>query len=234
MTLAALGHTEVPNSIFSPTYFEVGVQAHDYTTNATQGFSVEFRRGTGWDRAMSDSVLIHTTWLGRHQAGAWSPTGSAETFLNDDSGGPQWYAGQIFYEPDTGLQITVDSINTGASTATITITKPGASTTPNCQLVFKCPYAIYTPPDYTVTCPYLVDFYEQSPGGEITLLGTDTKYSSTSSDYDIKIKACFSGSLSCTSFEVGTSPPDWCAPPPPPPPPGGGGGKGGCPAGPCQ
>jgi hypothetical protein len=115
-----------------------------------------------------------------------------------------------------------------------------AALPPACSITFSCPYHIYTPPDYQVSCSTTVDFYEQYPQGERVFLGTATTSSGTSSDYSTYVVGCAPGTQACTSQAIGVSPAGWCAQPPPPPPPpspipppGGSGRKFGC-VGICQ
>jgi hypothetical protein len=131
-----------------------------------------------------------------------------------------------------------------ACASTTGSTQPGAPPPPaqlqTCQLSFTCQNKpIGGPPDYTLQCPARADFYEQSPlTGALTLLGSDTKWSGASSDYNDIIRACVPGESFCSQYSVYRGRQDWC---PDPGPGGGGGGCGGqkgpcgkCPGGTCQ
>jgi hypothetical protein len=104
-------------------------------------------------------------------------------------------------------------------------TKPGGPPPvqpSNCQLVFSCPQAVYTPPDYTLTCPSQADFYSQSPlTGAMTFLSTGLKLTGTSSEQGGIIRACNPNTTWCSEYSIYRSVQEWCAPPPPAPPPGG-------------
>jgi hypothetical protein len=242
LNLAALGHTEVPSTSQAPTYFDVGVPFSNSITIPIRGplpggYTVEFRRATGWDRSMTDGVIIHS---------GWSSNGFAETFIVDNNGGPLWHPGDTFIDSANNVRITIDSFNLAANTAQITICRPGVppppAQPPTCKLTFSCPYHVYTPPDFTIQCPSTFDFYDQDPSGRMTYRFTGTTYSHTSSDYDWSVRACTPETTLCQQYPVGKGPQDWCAPPPPPPPPdgppGGCGGQKGpckpCPGGICQ
>jgi hypothetical protein len=235
LKLAALGHTEVPNTGQAPTYFDVGIPFSNSITIPIRGalpggYTVEFRRATGWDRGMTDGVIIHS---------GWSSNGYAETFIVDNNGGPLWHPGDTFTDNVNNVRISINSFDLVGNTAEISICRAGVppppGQPPTCALTFSCPYPYYTPPDFTIQCATPVDFWDVGTLGIPSFLRTDMSYSRTSGDVEEWIRTCVPGTSFCSQYPVGKSPQEWCAPPPPPPPPGGGGGKkGGCPGGICQ
>jgi hypothetical protein len=119
--LSALGHNDGPG------FLEVAIPPWDSSSSST-GYTVEFRNSTGWDQGMNPSVMVHA---------GWSPDGSAETFIEDNtSRPPQWYndptacgaasgctPGSYFLDVTNNVQITVDSIDGSTSTAIITVAR---------------------------------------------------------------------------------------------------------------
>ena len=110
VTLAALGHAETPG------VFQVGIPSNIAPLG---GYTVEFRRASTcaspsidpcWDQATPDSVQIHS---------GWAPTGQSRTLIVDDRGGPLWAPGQMF--SDGSVQISIETFNLAANTATIKV-----------------------------------------------------------------------------------------------------------------
>lgn len=113
LTLAALNHPEASGPLLVRVPFDPGNLSHYYT--------VEFRRNDGWDRGIPrDTVLIHEIKLD-------TLNGGNTTYLvnttNTPTFGPsisyEWQPGMTFSV--NGVTITVNSINSGANTASVTI-----------------------------------------------------------------------------------------------------------------
>jgi hypothetical protein len=115
ITLAAVGHQEIPTSKLNPTFFDVGIEAWDPTNLYTpRGYTVEFRSNTNWDRSMPAAVQIHA---------GWSPNGFDQTYIVDNNGGPLFYAGDTFNDVTNNVTITINSINPATKEATITLSR---------------------------------------------------------------------------------------------------------------
>jgi M6 family metalloprotease-like protein len=115
ITLAALGFSQsgLPSQIGVPP--PNPIDTLDPGLNSTlQGYTVEFRRSTGWDRGFADSVIIHT---------GWSPNGAARTYIVDNNGGPLWSVGQKFVDNFNNLQIAIDGFDAQHNTATVTLSR---------------------------------------------------------------------------------------------------------------
>jgi len=102
LTLAALNHPEAPGFLTAKVPFDPGNANHYYT--------VEFRRQTGWDRAIPrDTVLIHEL------------RADGLSYLIKANGGAERLPGQTFHDVQNNLAITALTFDAASSTATVNI-----------------------------------------------------------------------------------------------------------------
>jgi len=88
---------------------------------------------------------------------------------------------------------------------------PPAPVPPVCSITFWCPTPdSHGPPDYKVTCPGVVDFYESLPNTPKFPLETAASVSGTTDAYAEVVYACTTGTQTCTGFSIYKDVPDWC------------------------
>jgi len=89
---------------------------------------------------------------------------------------------------------------------------------PACTIAFSCPDPqSHSPPQYEVTCPNVVDFYEALPSNPKYPLQTAASLSGTTDAYGDIIFACITGTQTCRGFSIYKDVTDWCGGPPPSP-----------------
>jgi subtilase family serine protease len=95
----------------------------------------------------------------------------------------------------------------------------------NCQMTLTCAAPVHAPPQYTVSCPAPVDFYQVAADGSESFLENGLSVSGLTSTYGGGIEACQTGTMSCNGFSTYLPVSSWCDS-------GGSGGSGGtCPPG---
>jgi len=82
----------------------------------------------------------------------------------------------------------------------------------SCQLSLSCPAPVHAPPDYTVACPVIADFYSLFPDGTKTYLLSGISQSDETSTYETAVLACNPGTNACTSFSTYAPVTAWCTP----------------------
>jgi len=92
---------------------------------------------------------------------------------------------------------------------------PPPQTPPNCGIAFSCPFVDYTPPDYTVTCDTVVDFYRGYDENSRSYFKTDSTDSGTTTNDIMDEWGCERGTLNCRGFSLFKNVTEWCGPPPP-------------------
>jgi hypothetical protein len=88
-----------------------------------------------------------------------------------------------------------------------------------CQMTLSCPAPIHAPPNFTVACPAVSDYYTSWPDGTKSYISSGLILNGTTSSYEEGVLACVPGTTSCVGFSTYKPESQWCAPAPPPPPP---------------
>jgi Pro-kumamolisin, activation domain len=109
--------------------------------------------------------------------------------------------------------------NDGEETAATTYGPLCTGQVNQCQITYSCPAPVHAPPNYSLACPTLSDFYMSWPDQSRTFLSSGVLQTGTTNSYEEGVLACVPGTTSCVGFSLYKPVSEWCAPAPPPPPP---------------
>jgi subtilase family serine protease len=82
----------------------------------------------------------------------------------------------------------------------------------NCQISLSCAAPVYAPPQYTVSCPSAVDFYQVNPDTSQVFLENGLSVSGLTSTDNGSILACQTGTKTCNEFSTYVPVSSWCGP----------------------